>query len=120
MSGASIVRCASFQWSLILCVTLSSCCQREVQARHPSPSGTKVIVVVRLNCNIGSYATEVRLQEANARDDRSPERVVASLNRSPVLQVTWVDDSSVVLFAPSGYDLHIQRKDVEGVHIDFR
>ncbi len=120
MSDASIVGHASLTMSLLLCVAFSSCCKREVQARHLSPSGTKAIVVLRLDCDIGSFGTEVRLQEANAPGDRSREQVVASLNRSPVVQVIWADDSSVMIFTPSGYDLNIQRREVDGVRVDFR
>jgi hypothetical protein len=102
---------------LLLCVALSSCCQREVQARHPSPSGTKLLSIVRVNCAaFDSFQTEIRLEGSDA----SRGQVVATINRSPVVQVTWVDDTSVLVFAPRGHNIAVQKKEVDGVRIEFR
>jgi hypothetical protein len=102
---------------LLVCACLSSCCKRDVQARHPSPSQRKVLSVVRVDCaGFDSFRTEVRLEDATGTGGQ----VVARINRSPVVQVTWVDDSSVLVFVPKGHDIHVEKKEIDGVRIDFR
>jgi hypothetical protein len=106
---------------LLLCAALSSCCKREVQARHPPPSEAKVLSVVRVNCaGFDSFRTEVRLGDAAATARASGGEVVARISKSPVVQVTWVDESSMVVFVPKEYHVDVQKKELEGVRIEFR
>jgi hypothetical protein len=75
-----------------------------------------VLSLVRVDCaGFDSFRTEVRLQDSTGTGGQ----VVASMNRSPVVQVTWVDDSSVVIFTPKGHDIHIEKKEIDGVRMDF-
>jgi hypothetical protein len=75
-----------------------------------------MLSIVRVNCaGFDSFQTEVRLGR-----DGSTGEVVARISRSPVLQVTWVDETSVHIFAPQGYSLDVQKKESDGVHIEFR
>jgi hypothetical protein len=101
---------------LLLSVALGSCCRRELQAQHPSPSGTRVLSIVRVDCHaFDSFQTEIRLgRTADAGE------VVASLSSSPVVQVTWLDDSLVQIFAPERYTRNLKKADSDGVHIEFR
>jgi hypothetical protein len=102
---------------LLLCAALSSCCKREVQARHASPSGANLLSIVRVDCAaFDSFRTEVR----PGRGDPSRSETVATINSSPELQVTWVDDTSVLVYAPKGYHINVQKKVSDGVQIDFR
>ena len=102
---------------LLLCAVLSSCCDREVRARHPSPSRTKVLSLVRVDCaGFDSFRTEVRL----GRGDPLRAQVVATISSSPEVQVTWVNDTSVLVFAPLQYHVHIQKEEVDGVRVEFR
>jgi hypothetical protein len=95
---------------------LASCCKRELQTQHSSPSGTRVLSLVRVDCAaFDSFHTEVRL----GRDATAGE-VVASISSSPVVQVTWVDDSLVQIFAPDRYARDLKKADYDGVHIEFR
>jgi len=110
---------ASTTLALLFCATLSSCCKREVLARHPSPSGRNVLVISRANCNIGSFSTEVRLHNAKAPGGTSDDELIASINSSPVVRVTWTDDFSVLVFTPKEYDVHIRKGEVGGVRIEF-
>ena len=100
----------------LMCVILASCCKRELQAQHPSPSGTRVLTIVRVNCGaFDSFHTEIRLgRDADARE------VVASISSSPVVQVTWVDDNLVQIFASDKYARDLKKADHDGVHIEFR
>ena len=108
---------APYLLPLLLCAVLSSCCDREVRARHPSPSGTKVLSIVRVNCaGFDSFRTEVRL----GRGDPLRAQVVATINSSPEVQVTWVDDASVLVFAPQRYHVNVQKEEADGVRVKFR
>ena len=101
---------------LLLSVVLCSCCKRELQAQHPSPSGTRVLTLVRVDCGaFDSFHTEILLgRDADARE------VVGSISSSPVVQVTWVGDTLVQIFAPERYARDLKKADYDGVHIEFR
>jgi hypothetical protein len=121
MSNPSSVSKASRALIFLLCAALSSCCKRDVQARHASPSGARVLTIVRVDCaGFDSFRTEVRLGDADATARASGGEIVARISSSPVVQVTWVDESSVVVFVPKEYHLYVQKKDLNGVRIDFR
>jgi len=97
-------------------VVLASCCKRDLQAQHRSPSGTRVLSIVRVDCAaFDSFHTEVRLGR-----DVATGQVVASISSSPVVQVTWVDDSLVQIFAPVQYTRELKKPDYDGVHVEFR
>jgi hypothetical protein len=99
-----------------LLLALSSCCERKLEAQHPSPSGKRVLSLVRVNCGaFTSFHTEVRLgREATGGE------LVATLNSSPVVQVTWVGDTLVQIFAPKDTPRDLKKPDYDGVHIEFR
>lgn len=95
---------------------VSSCCRRDLQAQYSSPSGRRILSLVRVDCGaFYSFQTEVRL----GRDAASGE-VVASISSSPVVQVTWVDDALVQIFVPQEYARNLEKADYDGVHIEFR
>jgi hypothetical protein len=95
---------------------LGSCCKRDLQAQHRSPSGTRVLSVVRVDCHaFDSFQTEIRLGRATDAGE-----VVAHISSSPVVQVTWVDDSLVQIFVPERYTRSLKQADLDGVHIEFR
>lgn len=101
-----------------LCLGLASCCQQEIQSKHLSPSGNKMLVVLRVHCTaFDSFGTEIRLTDAKARITRGRDQVVASVNGAHIIQVTWLDESSAVLFAPTGAQLIIHKAELEGVRI---
>lgn len=103
---------------LAICFALASCCQRDIQSKHLSPSGSKMLVVLRVNCAaFDSFTTEIRLTDAKATLARGREQVVASVDGARIIQVTWLDESSVVLFAPNGAHLTIHKAEIEGVRI---
>ena len=121
MSNRSSVNRASRALTLLLCAALSSCCKRDVQARHPSPSGAKVLTIVRVDCaGFDSFRTEVRLGGVDAMARPTGGGIVARISSSPVVQVTWADESSVVVFVPKEYHVDIQKKELDGVRIDLR
>jgi hypothetical protein len=98
----------------MICVALASCCRRELQAQHRSPLGTHVLRIMRVNCHaLDSFQTEIRLGRAAAGE------VVASVSGSPVVQVTWVDESLVQIFVPDSYARDLKKADHDGVHIEF-
>lgn len=101
---------------LLISGVLASCCKRELQAQHRSPSGAKVLSIVRVDCHaFDSFQTEIRLgRTADAGE------VVARVSSSPVVQVTWVDDSLVQIFVPERYTRSLKKADSDGVHIEFR
>src|SRR5207247_4891579 len=106
MSNPSSVSKARPALILLLCVALSSCCKRDIQARHPSPSGARVLTIVRVDCaGFDSFRTEVRLGGIDATAHPSGGEIVATISSSPVVQVTWADESSVVVFVPTDYDV---------------
>jgi hypothetical protein len=101
---------------LLMTVLLGSCCKRELQAQHRSPSGTRVLSIIRIDCHaFDSFQTEIRLGRAAGAGE-----IVASISSSPVVQVTWVDDSLVQIFAPARYTRNLKTADSDGVHIEFR
>jgi hypothetical protein len=80
-----------------------------------------MLVVSRVNCAaFDSFVTEIRLQDANAPIRRDRKQVVASINDTRVVQVTWQDESSAVLFAPKGATVTVHKPELEGVRIEFR
>ena len=80
---------AVFLLPLLASGVLRSCCSRELQAEHRSPSGTHVLSVVRVDCHaFDSFQTEIRLGRAAGAGE-----VVASVSSSPVVQVTWVGET---------------------------
>jgi hypothetical protein len=102
---------------LLLCALLSSCCRREIVARHPSPSEAHVLSILRVNCAaFDSFHTDVRL----GRGDPLRGEIAATISSSPEVQVTWADDTSVFVFVPLGYHINVKKKVVDGVRIDFR
>jgi hypothetical protein len=112
-----MLRLATPLLALLLCATLSSCCKREVLARHPSPSGANLLSIVRVNCHaFDSFQTEVRL----GRGDPLRHETLATINSSPEVQVTWIDASSVLVFVPRDYHVDVQKTAVDGVRVEFR
>jgi hypothetical protein len=72
--------------------------------------------VVRVDCGaFDSFHTEIRLGRRGAAGE-----VVASISSSPVVQVTWVGDSLVQIFAPQSYARDLKKAAYDGVHIEFR
>lgn len=101
---------------LLISSMLGSCCKRDLQAEHPSPSGRRVLSIVRVDCaGFDSFHTEIRLGSTADTGE-----VVASVSSSPVVQVTWVDDSLVQIFVPERYTRSLKKSDSDGVHIEFR
>ena len=87
-----------------------------MQAQHPSPSGTHVLSIVRVDCHaFDSFQTEIRLGRAAGSGE-----VVASVSSSPVVQVTWVGETLVQIFVPESYTRDLKKADFDGVHIEFR
>jgi hypothetical protein len=85
-------------------------------AQHRSPLGTHVLSIVRVDCHaFDSFQTEIRL----GRTEDVGE-TVASISSSPVVQVTWVDESLVQIFVPETYTRSLKKADLAGVHIEFR
>lgn len=107
--------------AVLMSAALSGCCQREVVSQFPSPSESQVLVIVRRNCAaFDSFATEVRLRNgAGTRNNGLGERM-ASMHGAPILQVTWQDDSSVIVFAPSRTNVHIVKSEFGGVRLQVR
>jgi hypothetical protein len=108
------------RWSVgfALCLSLASCCSQEIQSKHMSPSGGKMLVVLRVSCaGFDSFGTEIRLTDAKGRITRGRDQVVASVNGARIIQVTWLDESSAVLFAPNEAQLIIHKAELEGVRI---
>ena len=71
---------------------------------------------MRLDCHaFDSFQTEIRLGRTAGTGE-----VVASISSSPVVQVTWVDDNLVQIFAPERYTRSLKKTDLDGVHIEFR
>jgi len=80
-----------------------------------------VLTVVRVDCaGFDGFRTEVRLGAADATARPSGGEIVARISSSPVVQVTWADESSVVVFVPKEYHVDVQKKELDGVRIDFR
>jgi hypothetical protein len=80
-----------------------------------------MLVVVRMNCaGFDSFSTEIRLTDAKATLSRGRDQVIASLNGTRIVQVTWIDETSVVLFAPDGVAFTIHKAELEGVRFQFR
>jgi hypothetical protein len=76
---------------------------------------------MRVDCaGFDSFRTEVRLGGADATAHSFGGEVVARISSSPVVQVTWADESSVVVFVPKDYHVYVQKKELDGVRIDFR
>jgi hypothetical protein len=69
--------------------------------------------MVRVDCHaFDSFHTEIRLGHTG--------EVVASISSAPVVQVTWVDDNRVQLFAPKEYSRDLKKSEYDGVQIEFR
>jgi hypothetical protein len=101
---------------LVISIAAASCCKRDLQAEHRSPSGAHVLSIVRVDCHaFDSFQTEIRLGRTAAAGD-----VVASVSSSPVIQVTWVDENLVQIFVPEGYSRELKKTASDGVRIEFR
>ena len=75
-----------------------------------------ICIIMRLDCHaFDSFQTEIRLGRTAGTGE-----VVASISSSPVVQVTWVDDNLVQIFAPERYTRSLKKTDLDGVHIEFR
>jgi hypothetical protein len=80
-----------------------------------------VLSVVRVDCaGFDSFRTEVRLGDAAATTRASGGEILARISSSPVVQVTWVDESSVVVFVPKEYHVDVQKNELDGVRTEFR
>lgn len=78
-----------------------------------------MLVVLRVNCaGFDSFDTEIRLTDPKATIARGRDQVVASINGTHIIQVTWRDDSSAVLFAPHGAHLTVHKAELGGVRIE--
>lgn len=80
-----------------------------------------MIVIVRENCaGFDSFHTEIRLTDKQARLSRKGDQVVASINGTHIVQVTWVDETSASVFIPDGLTVLNRKPELAGVRFQFQ
>jgi hypothetical protein len=100
-------------------IVATGCCQREIMSQYPSPNGNNMLLLVRRNCGaFDSFQTEVRLRHSGS--ERGVGELMASINGVPVVQVTWQDDSSVLIFVPPRVSVSRVKSDHDGVRCEVR
>jgi hypothetical protein len=100
-------------------IVATGCCQREIMSQYPSPSGNNMLLLIRRNCGaFDSFETEVRLRHSGSKRDIG--ELMASINSVPIVQVTWQDDSSVLIFVPPRVNVSRVKADHDGVRFEVR